>query len=118
MPEPGDWRPVYKRSPAKATIPAPKQVFRTHRDGAMAGDLIAALDERPAGTPLLRPVMRVGRRVNAETLPELTVRATAQLEALPARLRLPDPGATSQPYPVGYSERLSALTTVAAPAVH
>jgi nicotinate phosphoribosyltransferase len=24
MPEPGEWRPVFKRSPAKATIPAPQ----------------------------------------------------------------------------------------------
>jgi hypothetical protein len=64
-----------------------------------------------------RLVMRDGRRVNAETLPQLAVRATAQLEALPARLRLPDLGAAPEPYPVGYSERLSALAMAATPAV-
>ena len=118
MPEPGAWRPVYKRSPAKATVPAPKQVFRTHRDGEMAGDLIAEVHEQPPGTALLRPVMRHGRRVNAETLAELADRAAAQLKALPARLRLPEAGAAPQPYPVAYSERLDALATNSALAEH
>jgi nicotinate phosphoribosyltransferase len=109
MPEPGQWRPVSKRSPAKATVPAPKQVFRTYRAGRMARDLIAALGERPPGTPLLRPVMRDGRRVNAEALPALAARAASQLETLPAWLRLPAPGAAPEQYPVAYSERLAAL---------
>ena len=83
MPEPGEWRPVVKRSPAKATVPGAKQVFRTYRDGEMAGDLVAATDERPEGDPLLVPVMRAGRRVDAESLEELRARAAAQLGSLP-----------------------------------
>jgi nicotinate phosphoribosyltransferase len=118
MPEPGEWRPVVKRSPAKATIPAPKQVFRSYREGRMAGDLIAAIDEQPGGCPLLRPVMRAGTRIHPETLSDLSTRAAAQLEALPERLRLPPPGVEPEPYPVAYSERLLALAAGRAAAVH
>jgi nicotinate phosphoribosyltransferase len=109
MPEPGEWRPVFKRSPAKATIPGPKQVFRTYRDDEMSGDLIAASDERPGGSPLLRPVMRSGSRTHSEALSALSARAAAQLDALPERLRLPAPAAEPEPYPIAYSERLMAL---------
>jgi nicotinate phosphoribosyltransferase len=109
MPEPGEWRPVFKRSPAKATIPGPKQVFRTYRDDEMSGDLIAASDERPGGSPLLRPVMRSGSRIHSEALSALSARAAAQLDALPERLRLPAPAAEPEPYPIAYSERLMAL---------
>ena len=37
----GDWRPVAKRSPAKATLPGPKQVFRHVAGGAMREDVLA-----------------------------------------------------------------------------
>jgi nicotinate phosphoribosyltransferase len=47
------WRPVWKRSPAKATIPGPKQVFRSFRSATMVGDLVAEASERQAGRPLL-----------------------------------------------------------------
>ena len=62
MPHPGGWRPVVKRSPAKATVPAPKQVFRSYRNHEMTGDLIAAVDEQPGGSPLLHPVMQRERQ--------------------------------------------------------
>src|SRR5512133_3144865 len=42
------WRGVAKRSPAKATLPGPKQVFRRFADGVMVGDEIAeAGEDRP-----------------------------------------------------------------------
>jgi nicotinate phosphoribosyltransferase len=106
MPEPGAWRPVAKRSPAKATVPAPKQVFRSYRDGEMAEDLIVAADEDATGRALLVPVMRAGMRVGAEPLGELAARATSELEALPERLRLALDGGEVEPYPVRYSSRL------------
>jgi nicotinate phosphoribosyltransferase len=118
MARPGQWRPVLKRSPAKATVPAPKQVFRTYSDHEMSGDLIAAIDERQPGSPLLHPVMRAGTRIHPETLSELSARAAAQLEALPERLRLPPHGAEPEPYPVAYSERLMALAAARASAAH
>lgn len=58
-------RPVLKQSPGKATLPGPKQVFR---DPTGAGaDIVGLRDEPPpAGRePLLVPVMRDGRRVEA-----------------------------------------------------
>jgi len=102
MPDLAQWRPVVKRSPAKATIPGAKQVFRTYRHVEMAGDLIASADERAEGDPLLVPVMRAG----AESLEDLSARAAAQMESLPQRLRLPPPGSEPEPYPVRYSQSL------------
>ena len=110
MPEPGRWRPVAKRSPAKATVPGPKQVFRVYDGGEMTGDLIAAIDEPAEGEPLLVPVMRAGERVGAEALDEMRSRAANQLAQLPEHLRLPSVGVKPEPYPVVYSERLRALT--------
>jgi nicotinate phosphoribosyltransferase len=40
-PEGSAWRPVAKRSEAKATLPGPKQVFRRTRDGTMVEDVLA-----------------------------------------------------------------------------
>jgi nicotinate phosphoribosyltransferase len=114
MPEPGVWRPVAKRSPAKATVPAPKQVFRSYANGEMSGDVIAAADERIPGKALLVPAMRGGKRVGAESLPDLTARATSELQALPQRLRLAvDDGDDIEPYPVGHSPRLEELRQAA-----
>ena len=100
------WRGVWKRSPGKATLPGPKQVFRTHEDGRMAGDVIAAADEQLEGEPLLLPALRGGERVNSESLDEIGARAESQLAALPVHLRLA--AETDEPYPVAYSERLRA----------
>jgi nicotinate phosphoribosyltransferase len=91
--------------------PALGGVYR-HRNHEMTGDLIAALDEQPSGSPLLHPVMRSGTRIHPETLSELRARAAVQLEALPERLRLPRPASEPEPYPVAYSERLRELGTI------
>jgi nicotinate phosphoribosyltransferase len=112
MPEPGVWRPVAKRSPAKATVPGPKQVFRSHRDGEMTGDVIALADEDVPGTALLVPAMRAGTRVGAEPLRDLAARAGSELDSLPERLRLALNGAELEPYPVRLSQRLSQLRRV------
>ncbi|WP_446215078.1 nicotinate phosphoribosyltransferase [Micromonospora sp. IBHARD004] len=58
-------RPVLKLSPGKATLPGPKQVFRDPTGAS--GDVVGLRDEPPpAGRePLLVPVMRGGRRVEA-----------------------------------------------------
>ncbi|MFR9779397.1 nicotinate phosphoribosyltransferase [Micromonospora sp. MS34] len=58
-------RPVLKLSPGKATLPGPKQVFRA--PSGADGDLVGLRDE-PAPVdrePLLVPVMRGGRRLDA-----------------------------------------------------
>jgi nicotinate phosphoribosyltransferase len=106
MGEDGRWRGVAKRSADKATVPGPKQVFRSYEDGLMAGDVIARADEELAGERLLVPVMRDGEIVREDSLEEIRARVDAQLAALPPHLRSPEEG--TEPYPVGWSEALSA----------
>ena len=110
MPAAGRWRSTFKRSPAKATMPGPKQVFRRRADGAMCGDVIATSAESLEGQPLLVPVMRGGERVGAEPLARMRERTAAELASLPARMRALVPGEPPAPYPVVCSERLEALT--------
>ena len=102
------WRPVSKRSPAKATIPGPKQVFRSFRAGTMIGDLVAEASERRAGQPLLECFVRDGELVRREPLETLRARAVAGLGSLPAELRHAE-GRGQAPYPVTYSKRLLRL---------
>jgi nicotinate phosphoribosyltransferase len=102
----GEWRGVYKRSAEKATLPRAKQVVRRFDEGEMSGDVIVGVDERIEGEPLLVPAMRGGEPLSEESLELISARAAMQLEALPERLRRPDPGEVVEPYPVTYSERL------------
>ncbi|MFE5589467.1 nicotinate phosphoribosyltransferase [Streptomyces sp. NPDC056549] len=103
-----DGRPVMKLSSAKATAPAPKQVFR----GPGLRDVIGLASEaEPEGTePLLRTVMRGGLRTEPpDTLAAARARFEADLAALPeAARRIEGP---VPPVPV-VSTRLSVLTTV------
>jgi nicotinate phosphoribosyltransferase len=103
----GAWRPVFKSSEDKETLPWPKQVWRSHRDGEFAGDVIAAEGERVDGEPLLVPAMRGGEISSDESLEQISARSTEQLAALPARLRRGGPGERVEPYPVSYSARLA-----------
>jgi nicotinate phosphoribosyltransferase len=103
------WRPVWKRSPAKATIPGPKQVFRSFAAETMTGDLVAEASERRPGRPLLERFIEQGRLMRREPLAALRTRATDNLGALPAELRDAETRSPA-PYPVTYSELLLALT--------
>jgi nicotinate phosphoribosyltransferase len=108
----GDWRGVFKSSEAKATLPGAKQVFRRFDGGGeMAADVIARADEPLEGEPLLVPAMRNSEVVLEESLEEIRARSSAQLAALPARLRDPLGGSEPRPYPVSYSDRLAASTS-------
>jgi len=72
-----------KRSEGKATWPGRKQVFRS-----ADGDLLGLASEHQAGTPLLQPVMRAGKRLApAEPLAAARARARDALAWLPAQLR-------------------------------
>ena len=100
-------RPRRKRSEGKATWPGRKQVFRRyHADGAMAGDVVALLDETVDGEPLLIPAMRHGRRVDG--FPEL---ADARARAARGLARLPGPLRRLQPasVPVEISAGIRAM---------
>ena len=105
----GDWRPVAKRSPAKATLPGPKQVFRHVAGGAMREDVLAVDGEPLLGHPLLETVMRDGRSLLRDSLHDLRRRAAGELRALPEPLRRPGP-APAEPYPVVLSDALVRLT--------
>lgn len=89
-----------KMSAGKRTLPGRKQVFRTPE-----GDTVALAREDLPGEPLLRQVMRGGRRV----LPRPSLAATRQeaavrIAALPAPLR----GLGAAGFPVGLSPGLAA----------
>jgi nicotinate phosphoribosyltransferase len=103
----GGWRGVFKSSEHKETLPWPKQVFRTSRDGEIVGDVIGAADEGIEGEPLLVAAMRSGERVGTEDLDEIAIRSARQLASLPESLRCPGRGGTPEHYPVHYSPRLA-----------
>ena len=106
----GGWQPVAKRSPEKATLPGPKQVFRAFTtDDVMDHDVLAGAEERLPGTPLLEPAMRSGRSMLRDSLRDLQIRARAGLRALPPALRGPAPG-PPEPYDVLVSDELAQLT--------
>jgi nicotinate phosphoribosyltransferase len=77
-----------KRSEGKATWPGRKQVWRwCDERGKFARDLVSLADNRHQGEPLLRPMMRGGRRV--QDLLDLTANrahAKDQLARLPGPL--------------------------------
>jgi len=111
MPVAGRWRSAFKRSPAKATMPGPKQVFRRRVGGEMRADVIASASESLDGEPLLVPVMRAGARVGSEPLARMRDRTAAELESLPAGLRALTPD--GPPYPVSCSKLLEELSALA-----
>ena len=87
-----DGRPVLKLSPAKASAPGRKQVWRGPSE-----DVIGLRDEAAPGPnhePLLEPVMRAGRRLApAPAIEEMRARFLRDLAALPvkaARLTHPE----------------------------
>ena len=88
-----------KHSTGKATWPGRKQVWRRYGpDGRMAGDVVSTDGDRRDGEPLLRLVMRQGRRVGpSPTLADGRIRAARDLERLPEALRGLEPEAL---YPV------------------
>ncbi len=101
-----DGRPVLKLSPGKATLPGPKQAWRTR---PASQDLLATRAEPgpPAHDPLLVPVMRNGVRCQPlGSVAEARGRLTEDLAALPAAARdIREP----VPVPVRVSGALQAL---------
>jgi nicotinate phosphoribosyltransferase len=107
-----DGRPVLKLSPAKATAPGRKQVWRGPSE-----DMLALRDEAAPGPnhePLLEPVMRAGRRLaDPPSIEEMHRRFQRDLAALPvkaARLTHPEHVIAHR------SEALAALTAETAEA--
>lgn len=100
-----------KLSSGKRTLPGPKQVFRMEDDdGRATGDVIARADESLPGRPLLRTVMREGRRVPGAdgSLEAARRRAREELARLPRRIvELED---ADPPYEVTVSDGLERYT--------
>jgi nicotinate phosphoribosyltransferase len=83
-------RPVVKLSTDKETLPAEKQVFRTHdKYGCFKDDTIALRKEKAisGASPLLTKVMEKGRRIFRETLDDMRKRCTFSLNNLPEEMK-------------------------------
>jgi nicotinate phosphoribosyltransferase len=97
------------RECGKETWPGTKQILR-ERDacGILRGDSIALAAEIRPGEPLLREILRQGRRVaRLPALTEIRAFCRQQVAALPAALR----GLTAAyaPYPVEVSDGVRTL---------
>lgn len=97
-----------KRSSGKSTLPGRKQVWRAYGpDGRMAGDVVSLEDDCPDGEPLIRQVMKSGKRVDAPApVTQARSRAAQDLQRLPEQLRRLHGDAI---YPVRIAEPLRAL---------
>jgi nicotinate phosphoribosyltransferase len=106
-----------KLSTGKPSLPGPKQVFREEAEGRMVRDTIGLADEGLPGRPLLRPVMRAGKRLPEGTvsLEEARAYAAGQLASLPEPLRSLEPAEPG--YPVVLSDALQSLQRRSARAV-
>ncbi|MEI8350507.1 MAG: nicotinate phosphoribosyltransferase [Candidatus Omnitrophota bacterium] len=104
-----DFIPVMKLSESKCTLPSCKQVFRVYgADNIMKKDIIGLDAEPLTGKRLLKKVMECGTRLHkAKDIQEQRKICAQKLYQLPESLR--HDGVESH-YPVGLSERLSALT--------
>lgn len=96
-----------KLSASKALLPGRKQVFRQEEEGTARRDVLARHGEQLPGRPLLRPVMRDGKRVEGASPSLLEIRAHArrELERLPSSLRRLGP--VAPPYRVEASPVLA-----------
>ncbi|MER3400605.1 MAG: nicotinate phosphoribosyltransferase [Thermoflexus sp.] len=103
-------RPARKRSPGKASLPGPKQVFRFYaEDGQMQEDVLALREETvPGGMPLLEKVMEGGRLLRPHPpLAILRERFQKEFRRLPERYK----ALRNAPrYPVRLSPALASLT--------
>jgi nicotinate phosphoribosyltransferase len=95
-----DGRPVLKLSKGKATLPGAKQVWRVAGTRGRAHDVLGLAGEAgpEGGEPLLREVMRAGRRTFAETLEQARARCALERKKW-----------TTLPLEVRTSGRLAAL---------
>jgi nicotinate phosphoribosyltransferase len=102
-----DGRPVLKLSAGKATLPGAKQVWRRHKAGRFAHDLIALADEDASGRgePLLQPAMTHGERTSLDSLEAARGRVATQRAMLAPDHRL----VHARRYAVHVSKRLLAL---------
>jgi nicotinate phosphoribosyltransferase len=90
----------------KLVLPGRKQVFRVSEEGQDKYDIIARIDEKLEGRPLLVPVMRNGIRLETSqvSLADSQTYAQEQINHLPERIRVLT--RAEMPYPVSVSPEL------------
>jgi nicotinate phosphoribosyltransferase len=82
---------VIKLSTGKTTLPGMKQVWRVAQDGIVSHDTLGLVGETQIGRPLLRCVMRKGKRVApSPTIAEIAKTAARSREQPPPRVRAID----------------------------
>ncbi|MBU8896751.1 nicotinate phosphoribosyltransferase [Corallococcus sp. H22C18031201] len=96
-----------KLSAAKVLHPGRKQVFRREEDGSAKHDTLTRRGHEAAGRPLLRPVMRAGKRLpeTSPPLPHIQAHARHEVATLPPRLLELTPA--SPPYRVNVAPELA-----------
>jgi nicotinate phosphoribosyltransferase len=96
-----------KLSTGKVLLPERKQVFRQEEDGVARRDVLARHGEALPGRPLLRQVMRAGRRQEgaSPSLEALRAHAREELARLPLEVTRLEPARPE--YPVHVSPELS-----------
>lgn len=108
-------RSAAKFSQEKITFPGRKQVFRfAGEDGKISSDVIGLDTETfPGSEPLLIPVMREGKRLQAAGEESLAKLHRARNRCLAGRARMPGHilalAATESPFPVHHSAQLQVL---------
>ncbi|HRX70516.1 MAG: nicotinate phosphoribosyltransferase [Gammaproteobacteria bacterium] len=102
-------KPRRKRSEGKATWPGRKQIYRrTDKNGILVSDCLGLENAPQSGEPLLRPVMREGKRLEPpEPSARIRERVQRQLAALPEAL---GSNQTEAVYPVDIAPELQELT--------
>ena len=98
-----------KLSTGKPILPGRKQVFRVEENGLAVRGIIAREGESQPGRPLMRQVMKDGRRLPDATPPleEIRALAASEMAKLPEVVRSIEPATPA--YPVAVSEALSAF---------
>ncbi len=99
-------RPVLKLSTGKRTLVDEKQVFRIIENGKLKKDIIALRSEQLSGDPLLRPVMKGGKRIINDDLKDIRARFQEEFGNLAERYRRLNAPDT---YPVEISSGLENL---------
>jgi nicotinate phosphoribosyltransferase len=95
-----------KLSRSKPVLPGRKQVFRREENSQAVGDVIGRFDEMLEGTPLLRLMMRAGKRTSdsESDVQSARRRVAGELARLPRQVTALD--AADPPYPVTISAAL------------
>ncbi len=89
MSEEGVFSPIMKLSEGKVTLPGRKQIYRfKDADGNFAGDMIALVNEKVKGEPLLAKVMEKGEIIyDLPSLSEIRATAAENLSKLPGQYK-------------------------------